>query len=108
MISYVYDCFYWYKYEALGKWFVDAPGKRFHVRFLGCENWFMSIRISKIKDHFISVDQARYANYIMDNYIGTATVNASTKFYKNTLSSDMIFPKDAASTSDDKVEKLTR
>ena len=25
------DCVYWYTYEALGKWFVDALGKIFHV-----------------------------------------------------------------------------
>ena len=38
----------------------------------------------------------------------TDTVKTSTKFYKTTLPSDMIFTKDDASTSDEKVEKLTR
>ena len=26
VLSYVDDCFYWYNYEALGKWFVDTLG----------------------------------------------------------------------------------
>ena len=38
----------------------------------------------------------------------TATVNTSKKFYKTTLPSDIIFTKADASTSDEKVEKLTR
>ena len=24
VLSYVYDCVYWYTYETIGKWFVDA------------------------------------------------------------------------------------
>ena len=24
MLSYIYDCVYWYKSEELGKWFVDT------------------------------------------------------------------------------------
>ena len=35
VLSYVDDCVYWYSYEALGKWFVDALGKIFHISFLG-------------------------------------------------------------------------
>ena len=38
----------------------------------------------------------------------TATVKASTKFYKTALPSDMIFTKDDTSTSDEQVEKLAR
>ena len=34
-ISYVDNLFYWYKYEALGKFFVDTLGKMLHVNFLG-------------------------------------------------------------------------
>ena len=60
-----YDCVYWYTSEALGKWFVDYLGKIFNVNFLGYENWFMSIRISHMKDHSISVDQARYTTSIV-------------------------------------------
>ena len=35
VLYYVDDCIYWYTSEALGKLFVDAKGKRFHVNFLG-------------------------------------------------------------------------
>ena len=35
VLSYVDDCVYWYISEALGKWFVDTLGKRFHVNLLG-------------------------------------------------------------------------
>ena len=34
VLSYVDDCVYLYTSEALGKWFVDTLGKRFHVNFL--------------------------------------------------------------------------
>ena len=51
VLSYVYDCVYWYTSEALEKWFVDTSGKIFHVNFLGYSHWFMSIRISQIKDN---------------------------------------------------------
>ena len=68
----------------------------------------MSIRISQLKDHSISVEQARYATSIVDNYLDTATVKASKKFYKTTLPSDMIFTKEYVFTSDEQVEILTR
>ena len=93
VLSFVDDCVYWYKNEDIGKWFVDTLGKRFHMNFLGYLNWFGSIRISHIKDHSISVDQARYATYIVEKYFDTATVKASTKFYKTTLQADKIFKK---------------
>ena len=68
----------------------------------------MSIRISQMKDDYISVDQARYATSVVAKYLDTATVTASTKFYNNTLPYNMILTKSDASTSDEKVEKLTR
>ena len=68
----------------------------------------MSISISQIKYHSIFVDQARYSTSIVAKYLDTATCKAITKFYKNTLSYDMIFTKDDTSTSDEQVEKLTR
>ena len=40
VLSYVYDCVYWYTNEAIGKWFVDNLGKRFHVKLLGYAHWF--------------------------------------------------------------------
>ena len=76
--------------------------------FLGYAHWFMSIRISQLKDHSISVDQARYSTSIVAKYLNTATVKVSTKFYKITLSADMIFTEEYLSTSDEQVEKLTR
>ena len=82
--------------------------KIFYVNFLGYAHWFMSIRISQTKDHYISVDQDRYDTSIVAKYLDTATVKASTKFYKTPLPSDMIFTKDDTSTSDEQVDKLTR
>ena len=81
---------------------------RLHVNFLGYARWFTSIRISQLKDHSISVDQARYASSIVAKYLDTATVRVSTRFYKTTLTSDTIFTKEYVSTSDEQVEKLTR
>ena len=68
----------------------------------------MSIRISQLEDHSISVDQARYATSIFAKYLDTAAVKVSNKFYKTTLPDDMIFTKDDVSTSDEQVERLTR
>ena len=60
-----------------------------------------------MKDHSISVDQARYATFIVVNLLDNAIVKASKKFYNTTLPSDMIFTKYDTSTSDEKVENLT-
>ena len=68
----------------------------------------MSIRISQLKNHSISVNQARYATSIVAKYLDTATVKVRNKFYKKTLPSDMIFTKEYVSTSDEQIEKLTR
>ena len=78
------------------------------MNFLGYAHWFMSIRISQLKDHSISVDQVRYATSIVAKYLDTVTVKVSTKFYKTIFPADMIFTKEYASTSDEQVEKLTR
>ena len=108
VISYVDDCVYWYTNKDLGKLFVDTLGKRFHVNSLGFAHWFMSIRISQLKCHFISLDQARYAISIVGKYLHTSTVKVSNKFYKTTLTADMIFTKEDVSTSDEQIERLTR
>ena len=108
VLSYVDDFVYWYTNEDIGKWFVDSLGKRFHVNFLGYAHWFMSIIISQLKDHSISVDQARYATSIVAKYLDTSTVKVRNKFYKTTFPDDMIFTKEDVSTSDEQVEKLTR
>ena len=78
------------------------------MNFLGYAHWFMSIIISQLKDHSISVDQARYATSIVAKYLDTAIVRVSTKFYKTTFPAKMIFTKEDVSTSDEQVEKLTR
>ena len=59
-----------------------------------------------MKDHSISVDQARYATSIVATYLDTATVKASTQFYMTTLPSGMIFNKADTSTSDEQVDKF--
>ena len=91
VLSYVDDCVYWYTNEYLKKLFVDTLGKRFHVNFLGYAYWFMSIIFSQLKDHSISVDQARYATSIVAKYLDTSTVQVNNKFYKTTLTADMMF-----------------
>ena len=106
--SYVYDCFQWYTYEYIGKFFVDTLGNIFHVNFLGYSYWFISMRISHMKGHSILVDQARYSTYIVDKYLDTVTVNTSKTIYKTTLTSNMIFTNAYTYTSDQKVKKFTR
>ena len=105
---FVDDCVYWYTSEAIGTWFVDTPGKIFHVKFLVYSHWLISIRISHMRDSSISTDKARYDTYIVANYLDTDAVKTSTNFYKTTFPSDTIFAKSDASTSDEQVEKLTR
>ena len=39
VLSYVDDFLYLYTSEALGKWFVDTLGNKFHVNFLGYAHW---------------------------------------------------------------------
>ena len=59
------SAFYWYTSEDHGKWFVDDIVNIFHVKFLGYAHWFVSIIIYQMKDHSISVDQARYSTSIV-------------------------------------------
>ena len=61
-----------------------------------------------MKDNSIYVDQDRYDTSIVAKDLDIATVKASTKFYKTTLPSDIIFTKDETYTSDEQVEKFTR
>ena len=91
VIPYIDDCFYWLTSEALVKWFVENLGKRFHVIFLGFAHLLMSISISQIKDHSISIYQYRYATFILDQYIDTATVKKRKIIYNTTFPYDMIF-----------------
>ena len=63
------------------------------MNFLGYAHWFMSIRISQLKDHSISVDQARYATSIVAKYLDTTTIKVREKFIKTTFPADMISTK---------------
>ena len=74
VLCYVDDCVYWYTYEELGKLFVDTLRKIFYVSFIVYANWFMSIRISQLKDHSILVDQTSYATSVIAKYIDTITI----------------------------------
>ena len=56
-----------------------------------------------MEDHSISVDQARYATSIVEKYLYTATVKASTNFYGTTFPSGMIFTKYNTFISDEQV-----
>ena len=51
------------------------------------------LKISQLKGHYISVDQARYTTSIIAKYLDAATVKVRNKFYKTTLPADMIFTK---------------
>ena len=108
VLSCIDDWFYWQTSEDMVKWFVGTLGQIYHVNFLGYAHWFMSIIISQMKYHSISVDQDIYATSIVAKYLDTIIVKASTKFYKTTFPSDMIFTKYDTYTSDEQVEKFTR
>ena len=41
VLSNVDGCVNWYTYEAIGEWFVDTLGKKFHVKLLGFAHCFM-------------------------------------------------------------------
>ena len=82
-------------------------GQILNVNFLGYAHWFMSLIISQMKGHSISVDQARYATSVVDKYLDNTTFKTSKGYYKNNLPYDMIFTKADISTSDEQVEKLT-
>ena len=71
--------------NILEKRFVDTLGNRFHVNFLVYAHYFMSIRMSQLKDHSISVYQAIYDTSIVAKYLDTATVKVSKTFHKTTF-----------------------
>ena len=100
------DCVYWHTYKELGKWFVYTPGEIFHVKLLGYAHRFMSISISQLKDHYVSVDQYRYVKSVVADYIYTVTINENLKCHKNALHHDIIFTKENSSTSGEQVELL--
>ena len=79
VLSYIDDCLYWYTSEELVQWFVDISVKIFHVNLLGYAHWFIYIRISQLKEHYISVCQARYDTYVVAKYIYTAIIKRKFK-----------------------------
>ena len=93
VLSYVDDCVYWYTSEEIVKQFLYTLGKILHVKFLVYSRWFISIRISQLKYYYISIYQARYATYIVERYLDTATMKENSTFHKTKLSHDMIFTK---------------
>ena len=107
VLSYVNDCVYWYTSDELVKWFLDTAGQIFHAKFLEYTHWFMSIRISQLGYHSISVHQARYATSDVDNCLENAKM-LIYKFHKNNLTHDMVLTKYDVSNSDEQVEKLSR
>ena len=80
VLSCVDNCVYWYTYRAIRKRFVESLGKRLHLNFLGYTHWFMSIIISQMRDHSISVDQDRYATSIVSKYFDNDKFKISSKF----------------------------
>ena len=93
MLSYVDDFVYWYTYEVLGHYFVYSLVKRSCANFLEYAHWFMYIRISRLKNHSVSVDQDRYDTYDVAKYIDTATIKENSRFNKTVLPHDMILTK---------------
>ena len=72
---------------------MDTLGKRLHVNFLGYKNWFMSIRISQLRCHSISVVQDRYDTSVVATYIYTTTKKENLNTHETTLPYDIIFDK---------------
>ena len=60
------------------------------MNFLGYAYWFIFIRISQLKDHYISVDQARYATIIVAEYLDINTLKENSKYHNTTLPYDII------------------
>ena len=67
----------------------------------------MSISISQLRDHSISVDHSRYVTYVVANYPDTVTIEQNSSFHKTSLLHDMILTKEYASTSNEKLEVLS-
>ena len=68
----------------------------------------MSIGISQINHHYVSLDQARYATSVFATYLDTSTIKENSRFHKTTLTPDMIFTKEYSYTIDEQVEVITR
>ena len=72
---------------------MDTLGKILYVDFLGYAHWFMPIKTTQINGHYITVNQDRYATFIVTKYLDTATIKENSNFHKTALPHDMIFAK---------------
>ena len=63
----------------------------------------MSIIISQLKDHYISLQKASYATSVFEKYLDTATIKEYSNLRKTTLPHDIMFTKGDASNSDEQV-----
>ena len=61
---------------------MDKLGKIFHMNFLIYEHCFISIRILKLLDNYISVGQARYATSVVTKYLDTDTIRKIKSFIR--------------------------
>ena len=77
------------------------------MNILGYAHWFMSICISQLKDHYISVYQARYDTSFVERYPDTLTIKYHSKFNNINLTHDMIFNREDTYTGDEQVEVLS-
>ena len=68
----------------------------------------MYTMISQLKDNSISVDKDRYATSVVVNYLDNSKIKENSKIHKTTLPYDIIFTKENASTSVEKMEVLSR
>ena len=50
---------------------------------------------------------SRYAAYVVAKYLDTTTIKEKPRFHKTNLPHDMIFTKEDASNSDEKLEVLS-
>ena len=62
---------------------MDKLGKIFYMKFLRYSHWFMSIRISQLKDHYMSVYQDRYAASVVEKHLVTVTMNKLQIFIRH-------------------------
>ena len=79
---------------------MDTLGNIFHVNLIGYLHWFISIIISQLRGHFISLDQASYATSVVEKYLDTAKIKENSNFCKTTLPHDIIFTQGDSYTND--------
>ena len=70
---------------------MDTLGNIFYVGLLGYSHWLMSISITQLNDHYISLDKSIYATSVVSKYLYTSTIKENSNFLKTNLPHDMIF-----------------